>query len=310
MKKWSMFKKGLLIYVAVLVLIVVGVDIYIWSKLSDYEKTMQAKDSERQATNSVTVSVTPEATDSPEVTPTPVPTEAPSPTPTPEPVKIAVELPDNVVLYVDETAYDLSAYESTETDNGCFEILYTFSEEYSEYSDIKNRVEIPSLKRYELEIPEESVISVKDTAGQDVELKSETDENGMTVYSCGFISKNDNYETISALAFEAIKKYALFCANDAQASELAPYFPAGSEYLQVISSLDNSWYMRHTGLPSFSEETVIDYLGYSDSLVYIEISMKQTILSSITGTYVDSVITHPVWFVKLDGEWKIGAIEF
>lgn len=310
MKKLSLYKKFLLIYVAVLVVIVAAVDIFVWSKLSDYEKTMDTKISEQEANNAV-MTVTPsEGLEADDITPTPVPTSTPTPTPTPEMEKVIIELSEGSTLYIDEEEADLTAFTFTEVQSGCFDILYTFSEEYSEYADIETKVEIPALYRYEFEVPKDAMITVKDSFTQNVELTSTTDENGTVIYNCGFVSKTDNYDTIKNLAFEAIKKYALFCANDAQASELAPYFPAGSEYLQVISSLDNSWYMKHSGLPTYSEETVLDYMGYSDSLVYIEISMKQTILSSITGTYVETVIEHPVWFVKLDGEWKIGAIEF
>ncbi|MGN0165283.1 MAG: hypothetical protein ACI39R_03800 [Lachnospiraceae bacterium] len=309
MKKNNWFKKGLLIYIAVLLICIAAVDIYVWSKLSDYEKTMTAANGNTDVTGTASVPTnTPLA--SAETSPTPEPTATTAPTPTPVPEKLVIQIPDGVKISIDGKEQDFSAYEFSEVQSSCFDILYTFSDEYSEYADLEEKVEIPVIKKYEIQVPAGSSVTAADENGQAIELTADTDENGNTRYSCDFLSDTSQYDTISELAFEAMKKYALFCTNDGAASELSPYFPDNSEYLKVISSMDNSWYMKHSGLPTYTEETVLDYVGYSDSLVYIEISMKQTILSSVTGTYVDTVITHPVWFVKLGGSWKIGAIGF
>lgn len=305
MKKLSTYKKGLLIYIAVLLVILIALDVYVWIKLSDYQKLMESKES----TYASGERVTPTVTGAPG---TPTPTQAPTntPTPTPAPETIILEIPQGVTVNVNDEPVDLSGYEATVVETDEFEVLYEFSDLYSEYADIESRVEIPSIYRYELQVLPGAVVSAENAAGEELELTSSVTEENITKYSHGFISSQADYDTITGLAFDALKKYSLFCTNDGEASALSPYFPANSEYLRVISSLDNSWYMRHSGLPIFSEEKVLNYVGYSDSLVYVELYMKQTILSSITGTNVVTEIVKPIWFVKLDGEWKIGAMEF
>lgn len=317
-KKAGAYKKGLLVYVAILLVVIVSVDVYVWSKLSEYEKTMTAKDMEQTAgaitgADDITGSQNGSAQGEGEnVTVTPKPSNTPGPTkaPMPETRTVWVEIPTGVTVKSDGEVLDFSAQTPVEVTADEFDLLYSFSETYSEYANIQEKVDIPVMYRYEIELQEGAVLSAENENSETVELVSTTGDDGTVSYRCGFLNDTGNYDTISALAFEAIEKYALFCTNDADASEMKQYFPDNSEYYKTISSMDNSWYMKHSGLPVFSEKKVLDYKGYSDSLVYIEISMKQTILSSVTGAYVDTEISHPIWFVKLDGEWKIGAIDF
>ena len=305
MKKLSTYKKGLLIYIAALCIILLAVDMYVWVKLKDYQKLMEVSEKEYSSANGATPPIT-------QIPNTPTPTQVPTntPTPTPVPQTVILEIPRGVIVNVDDVEIDLTGLESSVVETDEFEVLYEFSNLYSEYSDIENKIDIPSIYHYELQIPKEAVVTAMDSNGEELVLESSVTVEGLTKYSHGFINSQVDYDAITELAFEAIKKYSLFCTNDGEASALAPYFPANSQYLGVISSLDNSWYMKHSGLPTFSDEKVLEYVGYSDSLVYVEISMKQTILSSLTWTNVVTEIVKPIWFVKLDGEWKIGAMEF
>ncbi len=305
MKKSSTYKKGLLIYVAALVIILLAVDMYVWAKLKDYQNLMEVSEKEYSSANGVTPLIT-------QAPNTPIPTSVPTntPTPTPIPQTVVLEIPQGVIINVDEMEIDLTELKSSVVETDEFEVLYEFSNLYSEYTDIEKKVDIPLMYRYELQIPMEAVVTAKDSDGEELILESSKTDEGLIKYSHGFINRQVDYDIITELAFEAIKKYSLFCTNDGEASALAPYFPSNSQYLGVISSLDNSWYMKHSGLPTFSDEKVLEYVGYSDSLVYVEISMKQTILSSLTWTNVVTEIVKPIWFIKLDGEWKIGAMEF
>ncbi len=309
----SKFKKILLIYAGVLILIIAAADVFVWIKLDAYENQLQSD----EASGSKDGTQAPSVYSTPNLTPAPTPgmTQTPSITPRPSPTEIpkrtyVVEAPDNVSVFVNGEKADRESVKPESIETGEFTVLYSFSETYSEYSDIRNRVTVPEMLRYEFEAPEKSVISAKNVLGDDVVLEASEQSDGIIKYSCGFLSDDSQYDKVTALAFEAMEKYALFCTGDGEASALAPYFPADSEYLSVISKMDNSWYMKHPEPPTFSAQTVLAYKGYSESLVYVKVTMKQTLFQSNINADKTTEITHPMWFVKLDGEWKIAAIEF
>ncbi|MBO7649510.1 MAG: hypothetical protein J6S79_02030, partial [Lachnospiraceae bacterium] len=74
--------------------------------------------------------------------------------------------------------------------------------------------------------------------------------------------------------------------------------------------LDNSWFNKHNKPPTYTEQTVREYIGYNDSLVYMDLTMHQSFVASYTGQQFDSLVEHPIWFVKIDGKWKVASIIF
>lgn len=301
-KKRSLFSKVLLIVLGVLALVGLVVDIWLWGVLSRYEKREAKKEAERQ--NAGSPSITQMAKD-PEVTNTPTPTEAP------KLQAMKFKVMDGVTVYVDGVALDTSKLTVEKSKENEYDSLYTFINDYSEYKNLPDRVTMPSISIFSTEIYENSVVTAKNEAGEEVEILKYQDVDGSLFYSTGFNNDKSQYEEVTKFAWDFAVAYSYFVAGDRGAGTISGYFPSGSRYYSIVSSVDTAWYTKHANLPTYSEREVKEFKGYSDNLFYVDIYMLETIYAMYyDNERVDRDVSLGLWIAKLDGSYKICGIIF
>ena len=62
------------------------------------------------------------------------------------------------------------------------------------------------------------------------------------------------------------------------------FFPAKSQFYTLISKMNNNWYTSHSQT-SFQNHELVEYVAYSDSLVYVHVTMEQKMLLNATKQY-------------------------
>lgn len=288
------FKKGLLIYAFILLVIIAIIDAFVTVKLVNYERLMKQKDNK----DLIVIA-------SPSVTADPTVTVAPSPSPVPAKT-VTFEIPEGLELYVDGQAIDYMSLETEKVKAPRFDVLYDFSGKYKEYANLEEEAKIPSLVKFCLEIKGDSEVGIytKDLKTVATDYKEET-----ATYSCGFIHNEEEKEEITGLAAEIQKSTALFYTDDLSKDKLAKYFPDNSEYFKYIVDKNYKEGTGHKKPPEFTNLRVNAYEKYSDSLYYTDITVTQTMLANDGKEYVID-INHKIWLYKTEKGLRIAAIEF
>ena len=309
-KKSSKFKVGMIVYIMVLAFAILIMDELLWTKLEYYEVTEQAKEKEQKKKIEKAKQERLAAMLTPSVTPTP----------TPAPIymeTIKIIKPVEAVCYLGGEPYNgAEAVWVPEEDDVTFASLTDVTSQYAEYKGVLDDL-IPKLESTTVTIEKGTSISFRDADGNSVGTKESTakievDGQMRTIRAliCPYYCTMDDYDELTQMGFEFLVKFCLFCSNDKSASEMRPYFPNNSQYYTVISTLDNTWFNKHNKPPTYTEQTVREYIGYNDSLVYMDLTMHQSFVASYTGQQFDSLVEHPIWFVKIDGKWKVASIIF
>ena len=307
-KTISRFWIGVLIYVGVLLLAMLVVDDLLWTKLERYEITEEKKEREQRA------KIAKAAEERRQQTPTPTP----SPTPTPEPIileTVKLVKPVDMKCYIDGVEYTDGNWEAEE-DKETFAGLLAVTAQYSEYEGVLDGL-IPQRESTVVTIEKGKGIAFLDRDGTFLTAKESTTEieaegqmRRIRQLTCPYYNNLSAYEEMTEAGFDFLTKFCLFVSRDKQASEMKSYFPKNSKYYTVIASLDNSWFNGHNKPPTYTNKTVRDYIGYGDSIIYMDLTMHQSFVASWTGQQFDSEVGHPLWFVKIDGEWKVASIIF
>lgn len=306
MKKRSKFTIGIIIYIAVFLLAMLIVDDMLWTRLEQYEVVEEKKAEEQRLKFAL-------AAERAAFTPTPTP----SPTPTPAPIvleQIKLVKPKDAVLYISGEPYVPEDTEwQPDTDATTFRELLSITGKYAEYKGLIEPL-LPEVESIVLTLEKGTTVSFMDADGTMVTPVSSTtkldvdgEQRTIRLLTCPYYIDYSVYDEAIQMGFDFMIKYSLFCSNDKPASEMKTYFPERSEYYKEIASLDNSWFNQHSKLPEYTEQTVLDYCCYGD-LLYMKLKMHQSFVSSYNGTKFDDDIIHPLWFVKMDGQWKVAAI--
>lgn len=302
------FKKAMIIYSVVLIVLILIVNSYVYIKLADYEKLTggeKAQNNQQALIPVSTPTVVPGYTPGTEGTGSNEPVNTPTPTPVPMDV-VSFKIPEGLDVYVNGEAIDLSNVEVNYVHGDDFAVLYDFAERYSEYKNIEADAKIPRLLEFSLEVKPGAEVGVytKDLKT----VSTEYDEDTHT-YSAYFLSDESEQEEIVKFAFEAQKNYSLFCAEDLDRSDIAKYFPSNSEYYKSITTLD-IWYTKHDGLPKYTDQKVNFYNKYSENLYCADVSVVETIKARANGENISVKIRHKIWIYRIDGKLKIAAMEF
>ena len=306
-KPMSKFWIGIIVYVVVFAFVVLIADELLWTKLEYYEVTENVREKEQRekfekakAQRIAALTVTP--------TPTPVPIYL-------ETVKIVKPL--DAVLYVNGEKYEEPGTEWTaEEDKVTFADLTSVTNQYPEYKGVLDGL-LPSRESTVVTIEKGSVITFRDGNGNEVTpsestAQMEIEEQLRTIreLTCPYTNNTADSSELSKYGFEFLTKFCLFISHDKSPTEMKPYFPDNSQYYNVIASLDNTWFNEHKKPPEYTEQTVRTYHGYGDSLVYMELTMRQSFVASYTGQQFETIVEHPIWLVKMNGKWKVASIIF
>lgn len=175
----------------------------------------------------------------------------------------------------------------------------TLVEKFSEYNTLKEQINIPVMQEYYVETAYSTPIGIAPD-GTECQPVFDADNN---IYLFDLPEDTSMQEECSAFAMAFAKDYATFCANDTSSSTLSKYFPASSEYLRLISSVDNK-YNAHSNL-NFSNESVTEFKAYSDTLVYIHVEMDENMTLKSTGADFTYKVSLPIYIAKTNGQWIV-----
>ncbi|MBO4697664.1 MAG: hypothetical protein J5643_10390 [Lachnospiraceae bacterium] len=306
-RRGGRFYTGLLIYIGVLTFALLVLVYLLWTKLERYEITEEQKEREQRAKIE-------KIAEERKLTVTPTPT----PTPTPVPIlmeTIKIVMPTDMKFYIDGQEYSDVVWAPDE-DKETFANLLAVTAQYPEYEGALDGL-IPSRKSTVVTIEKGKTIMFLDRDGtflapdeSTTEIEVDGQQRRIRMLTCPYYNDMSEYEELTKYGFEFLLKFCLFCSNDKSATEMKPYFPKNSKYYNVIASLDNSWFNGHNKPPTYTNKTVREYVGYGDSLVYMDLMMHQSFVASWTGQQFDTDVNHPLWLVKMNGEWKVASIIF
>ncbi len=136
------------------------------------------------------------------------------------------------------------------------------------------------------------------------------DENTDT-YQVEFIKEFDEYDELSELAISFASTFANYISQDAGDYALDKYFPKGSQSLSYIKRNSARQYFTSHGSVSIHNEEVRDCIVFSDNVVYMEAYVEQY-MQMYWGSDEPEVLPTDVhlYFVKIDGKWLIGGIQY
>ena len=166
---------------------------------------------------------------------------------------------------------------------------------------------IPGTAGYQVTgLYKEPVVTAKDHLGNVCDCVF--DENTDT-FSVSFIKDFEEYDEVSELAIKFASTFANFVTQDAGKNSLDKYFPSGSKALDYIKR-SVSVYTNH-GNVSIHNEEIRDCIVYSEDVVYMEVYVEQY-MQMYWGSDEPEVLPTDahVYFVKIDGKWLVGGIQY
>ena len=168
---------------------------------------------------------------------------------------------------------------------------------------------IPGTANYQVTgLYQKPVVTAKDFLGNDCGLVY--DENTDT-YTVDFIKEFDGYEDLSSFAISFASTFANYISQDAGNHALDKYFPSGSKALSYIKrNSSRDLYTSH-GNVSIHNEEIKDCIVFSENVVYMEVYVEQW-MEMYWGADEPEVLPTDahVYFVKIDGKWLVGGIQY
>lgn len=130
-------------------------------------------------------------------------------------------------------------------------------------------------------------------------------------YVVGFIKEFDEYDTVSKFGISFASTFANYISQDAGPYALDKYFPSGSKALSYIKrNSSRDLFTRH-GKVSIHNEEIRDVIVFADDIVYMEVYVEQY-MQMYWGSDEPEVLPTDahVYFVKIDGKWYVGGIQY
>lgn len=186
-------------------------------------------------------------------------------------------------------------------------VIAQLEKELPEFEHLSEMITVPKYEKYFVDYPfnpDELVI----TDAQGLSVEPEYDESTRT-YRVKPVSGNSCYDEATAFAMSFLEDYTLFCSNDQELSSIEKYFPEDSNYLELISHMNNNSFIRHSDTV-LKNRSIDDYFEYSDSLIYVHATIDEWM--HLTRYGYDKVyrVELPVWIVKIDGKWYVAKIDY
>ncbi len=130
-------------------------------------------------------------------------------------------------------------------------------------------------------------------------------------YKVGFIKDFEEEEALSEFAISFASDFANYISQDAGAYALDKYFPSGSKALSYIKrNSSRDLYTKH-GSVSIHNEEIKDCIVFSDDVVYMEVYVEQWMQMYWGSSEPEIIPTDAhVYFVKIDGKWLVGGIQY
>lgn len=125
------------------------------------------------------------------------------------------------------------------------------------------------------------------------------------VYTAHDLLDESEKSTISELAEEVARTYAMFVTKDKTFASISKYLIKDSEYYKTLRHFDNSWYNDHekTAFKNISEGNLTAY-----GADYISCDITFDYVLTRRGKEFVYNSSYTICFAKLDGEWKVSNI--
>jgi hypothetical protein len=215
-----------------------------------------------------------------------------------------VTVPSNVKVYADnrELTSDYVLEEGIKAEK-TFDFLYELQKRFKEYEGLADWLPIPTYTEYYIDFLYSSM-TAQDNTGKLYELNKEEESNHYT--GTQFVSDDSMKAECSSLAIEMADALAMYLTRDLPFSAVTPYLMKDSEYGQLLSRYDHCL-QAHT-YPTLGKQEILEYIGYSDNLVYVKVYLEQYMNSR--GVNLVNKIEYPMWLIRKEGKWYVAGIDF
>lgn len=167
--------------------------------------------------------------------------------------------------------------------------------------------QISAYNRYNLgKFYGEPVISAVNAAGESVEVNYNEKEQ---CFEADFGGDADLRANVEDYVVQVVMDYAMYVSNDAPYNALDQYFPRGSELLAGIKRNQREWFDEHRK-PEIRNQKMTAFTAYSDEAFSARVYLEQYMYVPYSGKTEMLVTDLDVYFVKIDGSWKVSGIAF
>lgn len=172
---------------------------------------------------------------------------------------------------------------------------------------VENFVQIPSYCRYDLgQFYGEPALSAVNAANEPVEITY--DENTLC-YQADFGSDQALREEMEDFLIQAVTDYAMYVSNDAPYDALDKYFPKKSPLLYGLKNNSREWFDYHLR-PEIKNQELREFIVYSPDAIFARVYLEQYMYVPYSKKTEMLVTDLPIYFVKINGEWKVSGIIF
>jgi len=181
------------------------------------------------------------------------------------------------------------------------------SVKYSEFEYASAYVTVPTKSKYEISgLMTKPTVKICDANGNEVAYE----ENG-AVYTAGFATSQISAE-MSEYVLNNAKVYSNFFSGDLanahnSISGITYMFPEDSDYLTLAENyrLHDMWMYSGHATPVFSNESVTEYIQYSDDFFQVNVYFDKSMTLTRTGDVRVDTTNSTYYYVYLNGKWVI-----
>lgn len=167
--------------------------------------------------------------------------------------------------------------------------------------------QIPSYNRYDLgSFYDDPEIYGVNEAGEFVDISCDEKEH---CYRAGFGGSEVLREEVEDYVIKVMTDYAMYVSNDMAYNALDKYFPSKSPLLAGIKKNDRKWYDNHRK-PEVKNEKITEFIVYSENAFSAQVYLEQHMYVYFSKKTEIVVTDLHVYFVKIDGTWKVSNIAF
>lgn len=167
--------------------------------------------------------------------------------------------------------------------------------------------QIPSYNRYDLgQFYGEPVLSGVNDAGEPVEIVYHENEH---CYEAAFGGDKALQATVEDYVIQVVTDYAMYVSNDAAYNSLDKYFPPNSQLLAGIKANQRKWFDDHLE-PEVRNQEITEFIVYSQDAFSAQVYLEQYMYVPFSGKTEMLVTDLHIYFVQIDGEWKVSGIAF
>lgn len=206
---------------------------------------------------------------------------------------LIIEIPDTFTAYVNGIQVDSRELKETS--------------DYSEFEYAAAYVTVPAKTKYEITgLMTKPSVKICDANGNEV---SYTEEGAK--YSAGYVATQAPSE-IADYVLNNAKVYSNFFSGDLANAHnsingIRYMFPENSDYLTLAENyrLHDMWMYSGHATPVFSNESVTNYIQYSEDFFQVDVYFDKSMVLTRTGdTRVDTT-NSTYYYVKVNGSWVI-----